>query len=380
MSIERVPRKRSRPAWRVRWYDEAGRRHSRTFRRKEDADAFEAKTKLVRRRGDLAELDAGREKLAVFMDEWWHTYARPRLAASTLAHYERLRDSHIVPRLGRHELRQLRPQLIQRFAADLAAQGVGQETIRKTLVLLQGVLERAVEWGRIQVNPVKVIRKPRQGRKRTIRALPPSTVEQLRERLRVRDAALVSVLAYAGLRPGEALALTWGDIGQQTILVERAAALGEQKETKTRRKRSVRLLKPLASDLAEWRMASGRPDERHVIFPMRDGRLWTESAYRNWRRKVFMPAAKTVGIETPRPYDLRHSFASLMFQEGNNPAEIAEQLGHSLQTLLGTYTHVIDELRGQPRRSAEDLIREARDSHRPQIAPAEASAGEQREP
>jgi integrase len=93
---------------------------------------------------------------------------------------------------------------------------------------------------------------------------------------------------------------------------------------------------------------------------MRDGRLWTDTAYRNWRRRVFAPAAHAAGMPNVRPYDLRHSFASLLFAEGVNPAEIAEQLGHSLQTLLGTYTHVIEELRGRDRESAETLIREAR--------------------
>jgi integrase len=200
----------------------------------------------------------------------------------------------------------------------------------------------------------------------------------LRAQLHPLDAALVSVLAYAGLRPGEALALRWSDVREQTLIVEKAVALGEERATKTRRNRSVRLLKPLASDLNEWRMAAGRPDGNARVFPMRDGRYWTESAYRNWRRKVFVPAAKAVGIGTPRPYDLRHSFASLLFQEGTNPAEIAEQMGHSLQMLLGTYTHVIEDLRGQPRRSAEDLIREARDSHTPQIAPEVEQSGTRR--
>ena len=63
-----------------------------------------------------------------------------------------------------------------------------------------------------------------------------------------QDATLVSVLAYAGLRPGEALALTWADVGERTILVERSIALGEVKETKTRTTRSVRLLAPLKND------------------------------------------------------------------------------------------------------------------------------------
>lgn len=47
-----------------------------------------------------------------------------------------------------------------------------------------------------------------------------------------RDAALLSVLAYAGLRPGEALGLHWGDMRERTLLVERAVSLGQEKETK----------------------------------------------------------------------------------------------------------------------------------------------------
>ena len=61
-----------------------------------------------------------------------------------------------------------------------------------------------------------------------------------------------------------------------------------------------------------------------------------------------------------RPYDLRHTWASLLIQEGRMTlVEIAEQMGHSTQTLLSTYAHVIAELSGD-QRPVEDLIREAR--------------------
>ena len=131
----------------------------------------------------------------------------------------------------------------------------------------------------------------------------------------------------------------------------------------------MKLLKPLAQNLAAWRLESGRPADRVPVFPAHDGGFWTDTAYRNWRSRIYllMPAAQTSGVENPRPYDLRHSLASLLFAEGRNPAEIAEQLGHSLQTLLGTYTHVLEELRDKPPQGAEALIQAARDA-----APARA--------
>ena len=76
--------------------------------------------------------------------------------------------------------------------------------------MLQRILQRAVEWERIQGNPVKAVRKPPPDRRRAVRPLPPHTVEAVRAVLlargRLADATLVSVLAYAGLRLQEALA------------------------------------------------------------------------------------------------------------------------------------------------------------------------------
>src|SRR5438046_7487110 len=90
---------------------------------------------------------------------------------------------------------------------------------------------------------------------------------------------------------------TWGDVRDKVLVVDKSVSLGDVKETKTRQTRTVRLLRPLATDLAKWPMAQGRPDDRELVFPMRDGRLWTDTAYRNWRRRVFEPAACAVRIK-----------------------------------------------------------------------------------
>jgi integrase len=217
-----------------------------------------------------------------------------------------------------------------------------------------------------------------QKRKHAVRPIPPATVEQIRRKLiadrRLRDATLVSVLAYAGLRPGEALALRWGDIGVRTILVERAAALGSVKETKTGQTRSVRLLDPLAGDLREWRLKCGRPRDDGLVFPRFDGSVWNEQDWRNWRQRIFAPAASAAGLEHFRPYDLRHSFVSWLFAEGRTVIEVARQAGHSPTMALATYGHVIEELEGAERRPAEDVIREARSHRVPSEFPQRASA------
>lgn len=63
-----------------------------------------------------------------------------------------------------------------------------------------------------------------------------------------------------------------------------------------------------------------------------------------WRVDRWAPACRDAGLEElPRPYDLRHSFASMLLAEGRHPLYVARQLGYSLAVLLNTYAHLIDE-------------------------------------
>src|SRR3712207_8563861 len=88
----------------------------------------------------------------------------------------------------------------------------------------------------------------------------------------LRSATMVSVLAYAGVRPGEMLALERSHIGDETLLVEQAAAYGKLKLQKTGRAcRTVDLLDALAEDLAVW--LKHLPAERRFLFGPEDDAL-----------------------------------------------------------------------------------------------------------
>jgi integrase len=357
----RPPRKVKRKhgyVWEVRYRAE-GRHKSRIFDRKADAEDFQAEVRRRKRLGTLAQLHAGDELLGDFAVEWWSVHAKPNLARSTLHRYSEVWDRHVLPRLGAYRLKELTPEVVANLRADLTEAGVGDATIRKALFLLQGVLGLAVVQGAIATNPVKAVRKPRQA-SRSIRPLAPETVEAIRRKLRLRDATLVSVLAYAGLRPGEALALRWENVRERTLLIERSISLGREKATKTNATRTARLLAPLALDLAEWRLACGRPDGRTLLFPRPDGQPWSHDDYRNWRVRIFRPAAAAAGVDRPRPYDLRHSFVSLLIQEGVSVVEVARQAGHSPEECLRTYAHTFEEFDPAERTSAEAAIGAAR--------------------
>jgi integrase len=318
--------------------------------RKRDAEVFEAEVVRRKRTGDLDLLTGGKETLADFGQEWFRLYVAPNLAERTQRGYAGLWDRHVLPRLGSMRLSAITPEVVERYCAELEAAGVGKPTIARALTLLQGALQRAVEWRRIPSNPVKVVRKPTVRRYRDVRPLAPQTVECLRRaaarrrRHGERDATLISVLAYAGLRPQEALALHWGDVRDRTLLIDKAAdGQGGVKSTKTRHSRTVRLVGPLVQDLGEWRLLRGRPDDDELVFPNLQGGVWNDQAWQTWHRDAWRPACEAAGLTDARPYDLRHSFVSLLIHEGRSVVDIGRQAGHSPTMTLDVYGHVFDE-------------------------------------
>ena len=146
-----------------------------------------------------------------------------------------------------------------------------------------------------------------------------------------RDATLISVLAYAGL----------GD-------------------TKTAAHRTVRLLPPLAADLRKWRLLNGRPAAKALIFPSATGTVWSQPAYQSWRRRAFKRSLDGAGVEHARPYDLRHSYATLLLHEGRSVIYVARQLGHDARLTLSTYGHVMDAFEEAPQLDAHTAIANAR--------------------
>jgi integrase len=364
--------------WRVRWR-EGNRNRSRVLGRKADAMAFDAEVRRRARTRELGTLDAGRERLDEFAAEWMRSYAKPTLASRTVKSYADAWDLHVSPRIGGLQLRELTVEAVQRFAAEMESAGVGAATRRRVLMVLSSVLQRGVEWGRIPANPVRLIRKPTAKRQHVVRPLAPMTVERMRryllDRKRDRDAVLLCVLAYAGVRPSEALALRFGDVGERTLLVERSLGPdGSLKRTKTGQIRSVRLLAPLREDLVAWRKEQPALE---LVFPTRRGTAWDEDDWRNWRDRVYARAAAAVGLSGTRPYDLRHSAASLWLHEGRTIVEVATWMGHSGQMALSTYLHVMSEL-GDERITAEEAIRRAREALVPSSYPRDADqAGEE---
>jgi hypothetical protein len=102
------------------------------------------------------------------------------------------------------------------------------------------------------------------------------------------------------------------------------------------------------------------PEDPAPLFPGERGEEWTANAFEKWRQRRFSVMREGVGLPGARPYDLRHSFASLLLHEGRDVIYVARQLGHGAELTLRTYGRVISELEDARQQPAEETIRLAR--------------------
>ena len=351
----------------VQWRDHQRKLRGRTFTSKTEAIAFDADIKSKKFRGETLPRP-GKETLAVAYEEWFRLRGAT-LASTTQRTYQAVWDAHIRGRFDQHTLAELaaEPRLFEELLADMRERGVGNAAQRKTLTVMSAVLTAAVDWHKLSANPLWRMRKPPTSRKRLPHPFPPVVVERIRLRMMRRrtldstglspmaDAVFVGLLAYAGLRPGEALALQWADIHPHTIAVDKAVRDGQEAPTKTGAIRTVPLIGPLHEDLDALRMAAGMPGPDGLVLPAEDGGHWSPSKFRNWRARIWQPALKDIAghhtlasLKAARPYDCRHTFVSLHLRAGTSPLDVAQWAGHSPSVMFRVYSHTIAELRGEP--------------------------------
>ncbi len=142
--------------------------------------AFDDELRRRRRLGELVGFSGAHETLNRCVTETWAKTHAVTLSPKTAKHYSSLYDLHIEPYLGELKLTELSPDVIARWQADRVAAGAGRVAVLQALDLLGGILQRAVEGGRLGRNPVRLVRKIARPRRKEVKPLAPVTVEAMR--------------------------------------------------------------------------------------------------------------------------------------------------------------------------------------------------------
>lgn len=371
--------------WQVRYRNARGVLVAapRTFTTKTDAARFLSSMEVDQLRGQWLDPAAGQhETLRSWADRWFEQHA-PTLTPSTAASYRGLLDVCVLRRildgrdmgLGTLPLAQVTPLRVGEWLADLQRAGLSASRVRKAYRVLSLAMDAAVRERLVQTNPC--------GRHQRLPRLPEhdptilsvDQVEMLASHLRAgapprgKDrsgcqpirpnpslALLVELLAYGGLRVGEALALRRRHVdllGGKVIVAESLSEISGVftfGPTKTHQVREVPLPRSLMTVLEQHLDQEVEPTVDALVFTSATG---GPVRYTSLRRS-FDAACRRVGLQNVTPHSLRASCASWV-AETDGVLEAARRLGHATTSI--TTRHYARPMRGGDRTVADRLDR-----------------------
>lgn len=366
-------RSERRQPWQVRYRDPAGKERAKSFLRKADAERFAVTMEADKLRGSWIDPRLSRATITEWSERWLRT--KSHLKPKTLAGYESNLGAHVLPAFGAHELRHVDRMAVEEWVAELEADGLGPSAVRQARQVLNSMLQLAVETGYLVVNPVAGVKTRRQPDPEML-FLTAEEVERLALAIREPYSSLVHLLAYGGLRWGEAAALRTRRCRLLHSRIEVAESLAEARgqlhfgPTKNYRTRSIVIPPFLDELLAEHIARHVGKDPEALVFTSPNGQPLRNS---NFRRQVWYRAVGDAGLpEGLRVHDLRHTCASLLISQGAHPKAVQVQLGHSsISVTMDRYGHLfpsdiealasaMDSLRSQAVRASSSANREVR--------------------
>jgi len=180
-------------------------------------------------------------------------------------------------------------------------------------------------------------------------------VKKIIETVRVDFKQYLTVRFFTGMRTGEVHGLKWKyvDFDRRLILVRETVVDGEESYTKTDgSQREIQMSQLVFDALKEQEKSTRRISE--FVFCNREGQPLD---YRNVNNRVWKPLLRHLGLKVRRPYQCRHTAATLWLGAGENPEWIARQLGHTTtEMLFRVYSRYVPNLTRRDGSAFERLL------------------------
>lgn len=296
------------------------------------------------------------EELASLWLENYKTTVKPSTFENVRSKVEKMTEEHFKEL----KLKKITVAYCQRVVIELSKTYV---LYNHYLSVINRIFKYAVLMDILDSNPFDKVIKPKS--RQTQRKGNFLTKEELKEFLKLAQTTtlsyffpLVHLMAYTGLRQGEALALKWSDIDfeNKKITVNKTAVRIKEKQTiqtpKTKNSKRVISIDPATlSILKSWKkdqikiyFKNGKHfegDENFIFTNQRGEWVHIHNFIRYFKRFIADHKLKPI-----TPHGLRHTHASLLFSAGVEPKNISDRLGHStVQITLDLYTHISEEQR-----------------------------------
>ncbi len=236
-------------------------------------------------------------------------------------------------------IKDIKPYNINAFLGLLSNQGYAQKTIKTRLLVLNLIFKYAIISRYIEVNPCQYISLPKGLPKSKRTAATPLEIDLIKENADKTFGFFALFLLLTGCRRGEALALTPSDVDfeKSTILINKTVEwVGNKPYIKNHPKTDAGLREIPVPDFLLRELKKRKYQK--FLFPNQDGELLHNSQVtRSWNAY-----RKETGIEAT-PHQLRHSYATILFDAGIDVKTAQKWLGHAdIKTTLDIYTHLSD--------------------------------------
>lgn len=328
--------------WISAYYDETGRRKFVTLGEKKTMTKAEAQVKLdaivqkinVARTSKQINL---RGTLGQYAEGAYLAHGRRKWKPSTaITSTQRIRQHIVNGELAGLRIAELTRNNMQAF---LDKRGDGSYSLVNHLRWdLVAILDLAVSDGIIPRNQAKRLYTPTTAKLPKQPTLSMDQVGKLLAVLGLRERLFCRLAIYAGMRPGEIIALKWPDIQGGMARVDDRYYKGAAGTTKNRKARAVALSASVLADLELWRPYAVRSDG--FIFASEAG---TPIKYENiWQRDI-RPKLKDIGLEWADFRAMRRTNSTLMKAAGADPKVSADNRGHGLGVAMEEYTHSTEE-------------------------------------
>lgn len=310
--------------------------HKRVSARGITIDEVLAKLERTARRLEASHPDSERLTVTAFIERWLD-HKRPQVQPSTIYTYEQVLRQHLTRSLGKARLNRVTTSALQ-AVVDRVSASAGPAAADKLRRYAHQAFNQAVRWGLLARNPVVGVAKVRR---------PPArkeawSLEQARAFLDAARRSPYYPLFYAaittGLRQGELLALRWGDVRADHVLVRRTYSQRAPGKVQAPKTAASNRRVPITADTLA--VLGRRGADASLVFPSRNGGMVNHGnlvrAFHEYRERAELPPATF--------HDLRRTYATMLAMDGHHPSVIQRLLGHQTPDLaLRVYTVVSDD-------------------------------------
>ena len=295
----------------------------------------------------------------------WLEYKKPNVRLSTWNMYRGHTENHFSE-INDIKINRISTATVEKFISNRLAKSMNLTTLRKIIVTFNQIMNYSVRHKYIAYNPVRDAERPKgQGEeeKEKIRILTPIQINALLKAFdNKKHGTLFRLAIMSGARQGELFGLKWTDVDwfNNQIHIQRTFNNGAWYKPKSKTsKRKIDIGPAMMSELKKWNHICPK-SKLDLVFPNEAGKPLDHG---HVLTRQFLPALVIAKLPRMRFHDLRHTYASLLIEQGENIKYIQSQLGHSSPTVtLDVYAHLMKPVNQEAACKLENTIFETNGS------------------